>query len=346
MRSTKDFIIKASQIHNKYDYSKVNYKNSHTKIIIGCPIHGDFEQLPYHHLNGHGCNKCGIDKLRAKDFIIKAKKIHKYNYSKVNYKNSYTKVIIICEKHGEFLQTPKHHLNGYGCNKCVIDNVFISKSNIIHKNKYDYSKIEYKNNKTKITIICPIHGKFSQLPLSHLKGFGCSKCSNNKKKTSKSFIKEAKKIHKYDYSKVNYKNSHTKIIIICEKHGEFLQAPNHHLKGCGCPKCCSNVSKISQQWLDYLNIPKKYREVLVKYNDKQYLVDAYDNKTNTVYEFNGDFWHGNPRIYNLDEINPITKTTFGELYRNTLEKKNNLKENYNIIDIWEDEWIKLCRRKI
>ena len=116
---------------------------------------------------------------------------------------------------------------------------FIEKSKKIHGDKYNYSKSNYVNDKTKVCIICPEHGEFWQDPHTHLKGSGCKKCCWHDKYNTNTFIEEAKKIHndKYDYSKVVYNGSHNKVCIICPEHGEFLQEAKSHLKGCGCPKC-------------------------------------------------------------------------------------------------------------
>ena len=127
--NTKEFIEKANKIHDEgtYDYSKVDYINNHTEVIIICSKHGDFLQTPQNHLNGQGCLLCSIEKLAnerrltKEEFIEKANKVHKgiYDYSKVNYINMYTDVIIICPKHGEFLQKPSVHIYGKsGCPKC------------------------------------------------------------------------------------------------------------------------------------------------------------------------------------------------------------------------------------
>lgn len=115
---------------------------------------------------------------------------------------------------------------------------FIEKSKKIHGDKFDYSKVDYVNNQTKVCIICPIHGEFWQTPGSHLNGRGCNLCSKPVHDTE-SFITESKKKHgdKYDYSKVEYVNSRTKVCIICPEHGEFWQTPNNHLRGRNCPKC-------------------------------------------------------------------------------------------------------------
>ncbi len=117
--------------------------------------------------------------------------------------------------------------------------------NIIHKNKYDYSFMEYVNGETKIDIICPIHGVFSQQPRKHKSGQGCPKCSDLKFKNSMFEKYKSEVIDKfilvhgkeYDYSKVNYKSSKSKVEIICSKHGSFWQTPNRHLSGTRCPKC-------------------------------------------------------------------------------------------------------------
>jgi hypothetical protein len=121
---------------------------------------------------------------------------------------------------------------------------FIEKSKSVHGDKYDYSLVDYKNSLTPVKIICPIHGEFEQIPKSHMKGMGCKQCGINKlsqsqRMSTQDFIKAANQVHKnqYDYNKVDYKKSLQKVIITCPKHGDFLQTPNNHLRGVGCPKC-------------------------------------------------------------------------------------------------------------
>jgi hypothetical protein len=186
------------------------------------------------------------------NFINKAKGVHgnKYDYSLVDYKGVNTKVKIICQIHGKFEQTPHHHMyRKQGCNKCGYINiskntrkkedVFISEAKLIHGDKYDYSLAEYINAKTKVKIICQIHGKFEQTPTNHLNGQTCGKCNGLNKSTNE-FIKQANLVHgdKYDYSLVDYIDSKTKIKITCTTHGEFEQLPTPHLSlKQGCPKC-------------------------------------------------------------------------------------------------------------
>ena len=164
-------------------------------------------------------------KRTQQDFISDAREVHgdKYDYSKVKYVNQLTKVKLICNEHGEFLQYPKYHLKGNGCVHCgnkrnslrrrKSTEDFIESSINAHGDKYDYSKVIYTTSPSKVTIICPEHGEFEQIALSHMSGHGCSRCSSSHPRNNKSFILDAKKIHqdRYDYSnkliKLNLKGS-------------------------------------------------------------------------------------------------------------------------------------------
>lgn len=125
---------------------------------------------------------------------------------------------------------------------------FIDKSKKIHDDKYNYSLVDYINSKTKVKIICPIHGIFEQIPDSHLHGRGCNICNGGVKLIINEFIKKSNDIHenKYDYSLVDYINCHTKVNIICPIHGVFEQIPSSHLNGNGCPKCFFNKNSMER----------------------------------------------------------------------------------------------------
>jgi hypothetical protein len=287
-------------------------------------------------------------KLIQSDVISRLNLKHnlKYDYSLVVYKNQRTKIKIICPKHGIFEQTTKNHLNGQGCPKCNYywdKDDFIQKSIEIHGNKYNYSNIIFENLSTKIKIICPNHGIFEQLPHSHLQKNGCKICFLEKQSTSREkFVQQSKEIHgeKYDYKLVEYKNNHIKVRIICNKCKSILDIKPHahiHLKR-GCPRCGKNISNKETKWLDFYSIPKEYRQYKIKINNKHFKVDGYDPLTNTIYEYYGDYWHGNPNKYNPNEINKRCKKTFGELYEETLQREKILKENgYNVVAIWEND---------
>lgn len=184
-KTTEQFIKEAKKIHgNKYDYSKVKYDGTDVKVCIVCPEHGEFWQTPYCHLKGNQCPACSkVQRITQDIFIERCTEIHhgKYDYSKVNFKHVNKKVCIICPEHGDFWQKPGFHLRGYGCPICggsqqLTTEKFIEKANIVNNHKYDYSKTNYINYRTKVCIICPEHGEFWQVPNNHLFGAGCPTC--------------------------------------------------------------------------------------------------------------------------------------------------------------------------
>ena len=188
--TTEDIIKKFEKVHDYlYDYSLVVYINDKTKVDILCKEHGLFKQSPNRHLRNHGCPKCnGGIKLTRDEFITNSKIVHgeEYDYSLVVYINNNTKIDIICKKHGIFKQTPSNHINhNKGCPKCnggikLTKDEFIYRSNKIHDYKFDYSSVIYINIRTKVKIICPIHGEFEQLPSIHLRHNGCPYCKESK----------------------------------------------------------------------------------------------------------------------------------------------------------------------
>ena len=217
-KTTNQFIEDAKKIHGeKYNYSLVEYIGSNNKVKIICPIHGVFEQRPSNHLTGYNCNKCNKSyKLTTEDFINKSKEIHGelYDYSLTKYINNRNKVKIICPVHGEFEQLAANHIIGRGCVKCQISNntttknEFILKANIVHHNKYDYYLVNYKNNETKIKIICPIHGVFEQIPNNHIsQKQGCPICKDSTGEKKISYIlKNMNIIFKKEYKFKKCKN--------------------------------------------------------------------------------------------------------------------------------------------
>lgn len=303
---TKKFIEKAIIKHNyTYDYSLVDYKNVFSKIKIFCKKHGEFLQTPTNHLSGSGCPECGKEKfsksktLTTEKFIEKVRKIHdnKYDYTKVEYISTKSKIIIICPEHGEFLQTPNSHLKS-GCLKCGFDKtrkeveLVISQFNKIHNNKYDYSKVEYISCRNKVVIICPEHGEFLQNPKVHLEGSGCPKCAGNVRLTTEEFIRRSNLIHNnlYDYSKTEIKNNTIPVIIICKKHGEFLQRPSgHYFKKDGCPKCKTSkgeqkIKSCLEQMSIKVETQKKFFDCL---NIKELPFDFYLPEYNLCIEYDG-----------------------------------------------------------
>jgi len=296
----------------------------------------------------------------TEQFIQESIVVHKnrYNYDLVDYKNSYTYVSILCEEHGIFEQKPNKHLRGHGCPKCannqkITTEEFIEKCRTIHGDKFEYSLTIYKDAKTKVTLICREHGIFEQMPRSHLIGTGCPKCGYNRigqknRKSSEEFLTDVREVHGnlYDYRLINYKHSHSNVTVICPVHGDFTLRASALLRGQGCP-CCGfensgyNSSSNEKKWLSSLNIPELISSFVIK-SDKlkrRFVVDGYDPKTNTVYLFHGDFWHGNPEIYDPSLVNPRVKVTMGDLYHRTLHYESQLRElGFNLVVMWENEW--------
>lgn len=202
-KTTPQFIEDAINIHgNTYDYSKVSYINNRTKVEIICKEHGSFLQIPNSHLsNKRGCPICGQIKCSKSNtktktkFLKDANGIHgtTYDYSLVHYITGYHKVELICKEHGSFWQIPKNHLNGFGCAKCggvfkKDTRLFIEDATGIYGDLYSYSKTNYINNKTRVEIICKIHGSFWQKPNGHLSNQGCPKCASSGFDTTKPAI--------------------------------------------------------------------------------------------------------------------------------------------------------------
>ena len=198
-----EFKERVKKIHGeKYDLSMCEYKRSDIDVAIICHEkdkygieHGIFYVSPHSFLSGQNCPKCvGKHQMNLDEFKETANIVHhnKYDYSLITeYNGTYTKVPICCHQkddfgreHGVFWQTPKHHLNGFGCKKCSSNymdlDLFIKRSNNVHRGKYIYDNIkEYKSNNLKVPIICPEHGEFWQTPMCHLSGQGCPYCKES-----------------------------------------------------------------------------------------------------------------------------------------------------------------------
>lgn len=200
----------------------------------------------------------------------------KYGYSLVKYTGNKNKVKIICETHGVFEQTPNNHQRGGGCPKCgnmrrsaaLIGNQesFILRAAATHPDRgYDYREAVYTKSNEKVKIGCKKHGTFWQTPDSHINDKqGCPACgvdritsvNNSRCLSLGEFVDISNGVHdyEYDYSNSIYINSRTPIEIICRKHGSFLQTPNQHMQGSGCPSCAKLKSKRELEIFEFHSI--------------------------------------------------------------------------------------------
>lgn len=224
---------------------------------------------------------------------------------------------------------------------------FKEKATNIHNNLYDYSKVEYKNMRSYITIICSTHGEFIQKAKDHVhQKQGCPKCSHNFPLTIADIQHKSKILYGDKYVINEFSGMKHSMSLTCKLHGEFtLKIAEVHLRNKGkggCPTCCleqrlenlkpGNISKVEKQWLDEMNVP--FRQHKISICDKTFIVDGFDPNTNTVYECYGSFWHGNPEMYNADDLNTKVGKTFGELYQKTLERENLIKSKYMLVSKW------------
>ena len=240
------------------------------------------------------------------------------------------------------------------------NNIFIEKARQIHNDKYDYSKVNYVNSRTKVCIICPTHGEFWQTPHNHLKGYGCAECGKEKshlpKITTEDFISKSKERHgnKYDYSKAYYKTWDAKVCIICPEHGEFWQTPSNHINGSGCPKCANEkrknaLLKDTKLFVDVATlvhdgkpedeIVSLFSEIEHQQHNREILngmeIDIFIPPLKLGIEYNGLRWHSEE---------------FGKDHRYHLDKLNKCNEKgIRLIQIFEDEWInhrEICESKL
>ena len=267
------FIERCKKIHNeRYDLSRIAYRNLHDKIKVGCKIegHGFFETEANNFMRGlSNCKLCSAKETSIRcrktteEFIKKAKRKHKdnYDYSLVNYITSKTNILIKCKKpdHGIFPQLPHTHLNGVGCPKCAKEltakklsltmDEFLRRAKEKHGDLYDYSKVKLSKKSpshSPVQIICRVHKEFNQTPSVHFRS-GCRKCHmeylwNELRPIGKEeWMRKSQEQHsnKYSYELVKdfSKVTQSKVKITCPLHGPFEQQARDHMNGRGCQKC-------------------------------------------------------------------------------------------------------------
>lgn len=250
--------------------------------------------------------KSSTKKLTTEIFIERSIACHgnTYGYDKAEYINNRIPIKIFCYAcNSYFEQSPERHMTGKGCKACGAKlrgnnrrwnkEVFIEKANEVHGiGKYDYSLVDYKSSMHKVKIICKEHDyMFEQKVNSHIQGQGCPKCAG-KLITQDEFIESSKIVHsnKYDYSKTKYVNSHTKVIVICKKHGDFsVLPPNHRISKQGCKKCAVEESskRYTKTYSDFLKQAIDRHGSRYKYNDIDY--KNVHSKVNICCEHHGWF---------------------------------------------------------
>ncbi|CAB4123027.1 Protein of unknown function DUF723 [uncultured Caudovirales phage] len=295
--------------------------------------------------------------LSIDQFISKATEQHHglYSYTIITpIVKAHQTIRIQCPEHGEFLQKAFHHLHGAGCKKC----------GIAARSGFNSSEWKQKSQKlqsivdcslkwidcNKIELTCNTHGIIYASYYSVKNSKGCPICHKKKiddhKRTpfgAYTDILDALYGKKYTYDVSTYKGRAHPLGIECPVHGKFTASSvTAHIRGAECPKCSSSRgprSKGEIEWLTTLGISEDNWHYYKKIDGKKYIFDAYDPDTNTIYEYWGDYYHGNPEIFDSDKINPTCKKTYGELYSATLERMNIITNaGYRLVSIWESEF--------
>ena len=311
-------------------------------------------------------------KLDNSQFIADCIKKHgkTYNYDKTQYSGKDKQVIITCKRHGDFLQFANNHrLKGMGCPRCgkeqsalrsknmanAAAESFIAKAQAIHENKYNYHSTCYQNSKTVVTISCPTHGEFTQLPTCHLRGMGCLLCKrkddakrgrNMANLAASLFTDKARAVHgdKYQYHLVDYVDNKTPVTIVCPEHGEFKQKPSSHIHlKRGCARCRSSHGENAiARWLQDHNIPYVREARIPAFNGRKPF-DFHLTETNTYIEYDGEF-----------RFRPI----FGHVRLLTQQKRDNIRDEWckqhdvNLIVLYPndlanlDQALKFCLQRL
>ena len=346
------FIAKAKSVHGDlYDYSLVEYYNSHTPVKIICSVHGVFEQKPYAHTNNKsGCFDCYHERSKTcqvqptqkttKQFIEDAIATHgdTYEYGKVEYVNAFTDVMITCKIHGDFPQRPLVHIRGSGYKLCTLSSKYSIEDlrnmcNEKYGNKYMYIFDENDFGITKYFVVsCEKHGKIDTTPYSHLQSsIGCVRCAydiTNEKTLhhrEKEFLVNYK--GKYDLSEFVYVNSTTKSFALCRTHGKFETNAVSLRMGHGCPKCShSGTSKAEKEIHEYISSLFAQDAVVVdhRYKIAGMELDIFVKDFNIGIEYNGLYWHS------------VRYKTENYHYDKT-EKCEQI--DIKLIHIYEDQWL-------
>ena len=350
-----------------YDYSLAEYTGLEKKIKIICKSHGLFEQYAGNHMKGNGCPHCKSQK-RQKTFHQFLKEANQKYQDKFDYTlldpstfvYASSPIRLICREHGEIRTFPRTHIHSRqgGCLQCAktahADSIstfdlteWIESAQIKHGKKYDYTLVDNKSRmRYRVRIICPEHGEFTATPLYHLSSnIGrCKQCyTQSQLMPCDKWIADCSKVHGdyYDYSRVLYTGYLNKVEIGCKKHGTFWQTANEHRSGAQCPRCAKGGSSYAEQkWLTHLGIPNttEHRQVwLTLFDGQKIKVDGYRKCENMVYEYLGDYYHGNPQLFKPEEKTYFGKT-FGDLYESTITRLDKIKQSgYNLTFVWASE---------
>lgn len=306
-----DFVKKAIEVWgDRWDYSSSSrIKGTNPVVSIKCRKHGEFTQRPGCHLKGKvGCYKCRRQIKSLDDLIEYSQEVWgegRWTYERTSVPKGRGKTTFTCPKHGDYKQGVETHLGGHlACKGCRTN--YVSSADWVARaveacgDKWDYSKVDYVDNSTPVTIICPQHGEFLQNPTNHLRGhIGCKKC-NGRMGSTPAFIYRAKEVwgDRWDYTPTNYLGYKEALTIRCPEHGDFEQVAEYHLTGkVGCRSCAplaltsdEVIEKIVDVWgedtWDLSDIQWDSYGVPIRVVCKKHGTEIYTNVGNLLYQRN------------------------------------------------------------
>lgn len=304
--NTAQFIERAKAVHgDAYSYERVQYTKMKVKVEIFHKLcQRYFMVIPYEHLKGTRCGKCYNNKTKTtEEFIQQVKDKHgenTYEFSETKYVNSDTKVKIYCYKcNGYFLTMPTDILSGKRCGNCYrlkrkLLEKFIEQANAKHNFQYEYQDTIYVNDWTKIIVKHKQCNKtFIVTPSHHLQGTRCSHCYKSHRKTTQTFIEEARAVHGHDlynYDSVVYKNAKTDVTIFCNRCKQYFnqKAESHTTQGCGCPYHANKTENQLYEWLVEQKFDVTRQEKFPSLFDKWSRFDFYIENLNIIIELDGE----------------------------------------------------------
>lgn len=340
------FIGSSNLIHGeRYNYSRVQYVNSKTKIELIClRCEKSFFVTPNDHLNKKSGCRCwkllSLDDLRSRCLKNLGPSIVCHSVRQGKHMREIELQCVVCNN--RWWSQISSINQGKGCFNCnqlkpLPWEEALKKFNIVHGKRYEYEPQSYRKWHSKIKIKClKCKSLFSIRCVDHANGTGCKTCFRKCKITTNIFVERAIKIHgnNFDYSLVDYCGSLKKVIIGCKICGcYFKQTPNHHLNiGNGCTECAitRTTSKQEIEWLNELKIPEECRQIQIG----NFLVDALVDKI--IYEYYGSYWHGDPRTTHPKQKIGKFKVSAEQLYANTIKRHLILEElGYMVRFVWE-----------
>lgn len=349
--TSKEFIEKSRLIHgDRYDYSLVNYKNTYERINIVCKVHGMFSQVPKDHLSGAGCSICakqsriqtnleiyGGHPQQNPDVREKTKQTNLQKYGKINPQQNpdireKTKQTII-DRYGV-----DHPLQSLAVQEKM-------KQNNIRKYGIEWTTQVFEFKQKKIQSFLNKYGVDNprkseeiktQITQTNLKRYGTEHYAQ------KHMVDIIQLINDFDWLLDQYITKGKTALQLASEIGVTDTTIGRYLRKVEIEIKKAHQSYVSKKWLE--SIIEKDRIVIeyeYQWNDsnKRQKADGYCKDTNTIYEFHGDYWHGNPIVYDSDCMNTVVNKTMGTLYNNTITRENQIKElGYNLVIMWESDF--------